>query len=259
MSNGHEDWTIVLYATRGLAAFVENALIGIKRCGIKGGLVHIVFPADAKAELGDLAGTFGARARILEDMVDVKEGDTPAAYAEWGLPEFKLLLKYRFPVLRTILAEGTPVIYADVDVSWLRSPLPYLSDVLRDYAWACQTEPIGAFPPDFCIGFFALSARPECFEMIDLHIARYDADDLKFTGQALFRSMLVQNPQYLKNIFPLPEGLFPAGLLYQCVGSSEEPPARMENRLQPFIFHANWCVGLENKRRLLTHAGAWFV
>lgn len=259
MSNEQQDWTIVLYATRGLAAFVENALTSIKRCGIEGRLVQIIFPADAEYELSHLAGSFGARARILEHMVDVKDGDIPTAYAEWGSQEFNRLLKYRFPALRAILAEGTPVIYADIDVSWLRSPLPYLSDVLRHYFWACQTEPWATFPPDFCVGFFALSPRPECFEMIDLHIAQNDADNLKHTEQVLFRSMLVQNPQYLHNIFPLPEGLFPAGVLYPCVASSEEPPVRMASRLRPFILHANWCVGLEDKRRLLAHAGAWFV
>ena len=142
ISKGQGDWTIVLYATRGVAAFVENALIGITRCGINGSRVQIVFPAEAKGELGHLARSSGARGRILEDMFEVEAGDMPTAYAEWGSQEFKRLLKYRFPALRTILAEGAPVIYADIDVSWLRSPLPYLSDVLRHYAWACQTEPI---------------------------------------------------------------------------------------------------------------------
>ena len=259
MSNGQQDWTIVLYATHGLAAFVENALIGIKRCGIDGSFVQIVFPADAERELGPLAYTFGARPRILQDMVDVQDDDMPAAYADWGSQEFNRLLKYRFPALRAILAEGTRVIYADIDVSWLHSPLAYLSEVLQHYSWACQTEPWATFPPDFCVGFFALSPRPECFETIDLHIAQNDADHLKHTEQVLSRSMLVQNPQYLHNMFPLPEGLFPAGALYPCVASSEEPPVRMASRLRPFIFHANWCVGLEDKRRLLDHAAAWFA
>lgn len=259
MSDGRKEWAIVLFATRGLAAFVENALIGIKRCGIDTKLVQLVFPADAECELGPLVKTFGARPRILEQMVEVNAGDMPAAYVEWGSQEFNLLLKYRLPALRTILAEGHRVIYADIDIAWLRNPLTYLSEILGHYSWACQTEPSEDFPPNFCLGFFALSAARESFEIIDLHIERNVGGALKQPDQILFRNIFVENPQRLADIFPLPEGLFPPGLLYRCVGSDEEPPVPMTGRLRPFIFHANWCVGLESKRRLLTHAGAWFV
>jgi hypothetical protein len=259
MSHADEEWTIVLFASRGLAPFVVNALIGITRCGIKGSLVQLVFPADAERELGQLAKAFGVRTRILEQMVEVEAGDIPAAYVEWNTPEFNLLLKYRFPALRVILAEGKRVIYADVDVAWLHSPLSYLSEVLDRYSWACQIEPSADFPPNFCLGFFALSATRESLEMVDRHIALNVGDALKQSDQTLFRDILMKNPQYLASIFPLPEGLFLPGLLYRCVGSSEEPPVPMVSRLHPFIFHGNWCVGLKNKRRLLAHAGAWFL
>lgn len=240
MSHADGEWTIVLFATRGLAAFVENALIGIERCGINGSLVQLVFPADAECELGQLAKTFGARRRILEQLVEVKAGDMPAAYVEWNTHEFNVLLKYRFPALRAILAEGNRIVYADLDVAWLHNPLFYLANVLDHYSWTCQTEPSGDFTPNFCLGFFALSGTSESLQMIDHHIALNEGDAL---NQFLFREILVENPWYLVNIYPLPEGLFPSGLLYRCVGTGEEPPVPLVDRLRPFIFHGNWCVG----------------
>jgi hypothetical protein len=248
------DWAIVLFATGGLAPFVENALMGIKQCGIDPELVQLVVPARAEHELSAISKAAGARVRILEHLVEVPAGDIPASYVEWNTPEFNTFLKYRLPALRRILTEGSSIIYSDIDVSWLRNPLPYLSQVLDHYPWACQTEASPEFPPQFCMGFFALSATPDTLEMIDLNIARNAGE----ADQILFREILIENPRYLNNIFPLPESSFPTGLLYQSVRSDNLQPVQLATRLRPFIFHANWCIGLQNKRQLLAHAGAWF-
>jgi hypothetical protein len=259
MTDQQRDWAIVLFATRGLAAFVENALIGIQRCGIDTGLVHIVVPADTESELGPLARAFGARLRLLDQLVEVKSEDMPPSYVEWDTPAFNRLTHYRMPALRAILAEGHPIIYADIDVAWLRNPLPYLARVLAHYPWAFQTESSPDFPPNFCLGFFAVSATPESFEIMDLHIASSRADNAGRADQVIFYHAIEKNPQYLLKIFPLPEGLFSPGLLYRSVGSNEEPPVPMAGKSMPFIFHGNWCIGLESKQRLLGSVGAWFV
>jgi nucleotide-diphospho-sugar transferase len=257
MFDGRGRWAIVLFATRGLAAFVENAIFGIVRCGIEPGIVQLVFPADAESELSHVAQTLGVRPRILQTLVEVEPSDMPAAYVEWNTPEFNLLLKYRFPVLRAILAEGYRVISADVDIAWFRNPLSYLSSVLDRHSWACQTESSPEFPPNFCLGFFALSHTHQTLGLIDRHIAKYVG--LTESDQLLFRRLLLEDSEQMSGIFPLPEGLFPGGLLYGGVGIREEPPVPMPHRLAPFIFHANWCVGLENKRNLLAHVGGWYV
>jgi hypothetical protein len=145
-----------------------------------------------------------------------------------------------------------------VDVAWLRSPLAYLADVLEYFPCALQTEALPIFPPMFCLGFCALTDASACLEIIDHFIARY-AEDGARPLQPVFRDMLIENPRFLANIFPLPEGLFPNGLLYRATESSKEPPLAMSGQLQPFIFHSNWARGLEKKRRLLTHSRLWFV
>lgn len=254
----HRNWAIVLFATRGLAHFVENALFTIKRCGIDTSIVEVLFPANAECEIASVATVFGARPRILEQLLNVQLADMPANYANYGSPEFNNVMKYRFPALRAITAEGKCVIYSDVDVAWLRSPLEYLTNVLDYFPCALQTEALPAFPPRFCLGFCALSDSSACLEIIDHFIARYAEDGTK-PLQPVFRDMLIQNPRFFANIFPLPEGLFPNGLLYRAVEFDKEPPLAMAGRLQPFIFHSNWVRGLEMKRRLLIHSRLWFV
>jgi hypothetical protein len=98
-----------LFVTKGLTSFVENALIGMKRCGIDTDLVLLVFPAESEVELGPLAKRYGARQRLLETLVDIDIHDIPDSYVDWNTFEFNAFLKYRFPALRAILAEETPI------------------------------------------------------------------------------------------------------------------------------------------------------
>ena len=254
-----QEFTIVLFATRGLADFMENALVSIERCGVGVGQVEVVVPAAAERELGGVTKAYGAKIRVLEQLVSVNPADIPAAYVEYGSPEFSCLMKYRFPVLRAIMAEGKRIIYSDLDVVWLRNPLPYLSDVLDDFPCAFQTESIPVFPPMLCAGFIAMSDSLACCTLVDRFIARYQGRELKRTMQPVLRDILIANKEYLANIFLLPEGLFPNGLLY-CTATSDDPlPVTMTGQLQPFIFHGNWVQGLDQKRRFLMHAGLWFV
>jgi hypothetical protein len=179
----------------------------------------------------------GAKIRVLEQLVTVNPADIPAAYVAYGSPEFSGLMKYRFPVLRAIMAEGKRVIYSDLDVVWLRNPLPYLSEVLDNFPCAFQTESIPVFPPMLCAGFIALSNNLACRRLLDHFIARFQGKELKRMMQPVLRDILSENREYLANIFLLPEGLFPNGLLYCTLGTGDVPPVTMTGQLQPFIFH----------------------
>jgi hypothetical protein len=121
-----QEFAIVLFATRGLADFMENALVSIERCGVEVDQVEVVVPADAERELGGTTKVYGAKVRVLEQLVAVNPADIPDAYVEYGSPEFSGLMKYHFPVLRSIMAEGKRIIYSDLDVVRLRNSLPYL-------------------------------------------------------------------------------------------------------------------------------------
>jgi hypothetical protein len=254
----YDDWTIVLFATAGLSHFVENTLIGILQCGIDTCIVQLVHPESARNEFGPLAEKYRARSRILEATIGAEAADLPSAYVDWNTDAFNVLMSYRFRVLRVILAEGKKVVVSDIDVAWLRNPLPYLSEVLRRYSWACQVEARAEFPPNFCLGFYAVRATPDTIELIELNLTAMGARAVKPADQALFREILIDNPKFLAKVFALPESAFLSGLLYRSVAGQDDC-VPLEGRMQPFIFHANWCVGLENKQRLLAHVGAWFV
>ena len=49
------------------------------------------------------------------------------------------------------------------------------------------------------------------------------------------------------------------GLSYRGMLKSPEPAAPMFGALMPFTFHANWTMGLNNKRALMVQTGTWLL
>lgn len=247
-------------ATEGLADFVESSLRGIRGCGIDPAMVHVVV-SEAAGALRRQIQQLGGTPRIAETLVDRRDAALMTkGYVNYGTPEFNRLMKLRFRIVSAMLDEGRQIISADVDVAWMRNPLPYLSEVLRQFPWAGQTEAEAKFPPNFCLGFFALRDDPRCRKLIEEHIAYFDAAPDGVTMQGLFNQIVSDDPSVLEWIFPLPEGLFPNGLLQPLL--TAEHSGRLDyvvGRVQPFIFHGNFTVGLEDKRRLLRHARAWWT
>ena len=254
-----EDWMIVLFATAGLHDFVDNSLKTIKRCGIDPAIVNVVFPARAISEFFGFVSGLGAKPRILEEVIgDLELGEMPNAYVEYGTPEFNRLMRARLPVIRALSRECKTILCADVDIVWFVNPLPYLSEVLKKYPMAFQTEALPCFPPNFCAGFFALRCAPEGLDLIDAHIAEFSAAS-PYTMQMLLNRIVEENPRYLFNIFPLPEALFANGLLHSAIATKDVNPSNLVSLLQPFTFHANFTIGIENKRNLLRRIGMWQI
>jgi hypothetical protein len=136
---------------------------------------------------------------------------------------------------------------------------PGAKAVILESLIAGQTEAVAQFPPVFCVGFYAVRSSPEAFDLIDRLIAAYSRDPIGLHDQELFNQIVRVDPRALKTIFPLPEALFTNGLLHAHISAAPNDGVVMFGRVEPFIFHANWTIGLENKRRLLMHAGAWLV
>jgi hypothetical protein len=252
---------IVIFATRSMLGFAENAIRGIARCGIDPSIVQFVIPEKSRKIFDERFAPYPCRIRCIEDILHDEIDLDSEEYHNWGTRQFNRLMRVRLPVVSRILAEhNCPVIHADADVAWLRNPIPYISGVLSVYPWTSQTEATAHFPPPFCMGFFAARPDPFCFDLMEQHAERLALaeTDVNVTMQTLFQQMVAENPATLSRIFPLPEGLFPCGLLNPLfLGGATK--VRMVDQLQPFIFHANWTIGSENKQDLLRETRLWDV
>jgi hypothetical protein len=251
------DWAIIIMATRGMARFAENALAGIQRCGIDPGIVHVVVPEAQLPDFEPLTSRFGAHCSTIAAIAGIPERPDEVDYADYGTADFNRFMSRRLPVVRSFLQRGKFVIHADADVGWLRNPLPYLQHVFSRHAWACQVESVPQFPPAYCFGFYAVRPTRTTRALINEHIARYDPANS--SDQTLFRKLLIEKPRRTEDIFALPESLFPGGLLLERLGGGDRPSVAMAGKLEPFVVHANWTIGLDNKQKLLERAGAWLV
>ncbi|MHB8287011.1 MAG: putative nucleotide-diphospho-sugar transferase [Caulobacteraceae bacterium] len=255
-----KDWRIVLTASRGLQPFVVNALHGLESCDIDMSSVLLVTPQDHVEEFRAISSAFSCELRGYDaDLV----GEMPideAAYAPYGTSVFSDIMSLRVPMILRLLQEHEFILFADVDIAWLNSPLDYLEHVLSTYPIAMQTEAVGQFPPPFCMGFIAARAGEATTRILNWFQEQYVVDrrvDKQAPMQVTFNRLLRENVSETKNIFTLPEALFPNGRLYRAV----REPSRFEMPLvplpEPYIFHANWTIGLEAKVALLSACRLW--
>jgi hypothetical protein len=164
--------------------------------------------------------------------------------------------------LNWLLEQYDHVVYADLDVGWLADPLWYLQTVGQHFPLAFQTEACRQFPPVMCWGLFSARSsevtRRLFTTLMDKHDRRPPGAPM-VDEQASCSALLKSDPGWLHHIYLLPEGLFLNGLGYRCLVDGVQPDVRMHGTLAPFTFHANWTLGLENKRALMRQTGTWLV
>ena len=77
--------------------------------------------------------------------------------------------------------------------------------------------------------------------------------------QKTLDAMITKNPGLLGHVYLLPEGLFVNGIGYRNLLSEPSAAAALLGKIEPFVFHANWTVGLANKRKLMVQTGTWLL
>lgn len=183
-------------------------------------------------------------------------------YSNFGSRSFTDVSWMKISFIRQLLELHPHVIYSDLDISWIRNPLPYLSQVAETYPIAFQTEALPRFPPAICCGFASFAKSDRTFALLDalitFHSTQIDNDE-RLDDQAACQRLIENDVRWLRDIFCLPEGLFLNGLGYRNLQNAGESPCPIEGELLPFLFHANWTMGIENKYRLLASTGTWLL
>lgn len=253
-----EPVTVALLATQGMTDFLANALAGLAACGVDPGNVVVGCPETQVASVGRVAERFGARVLPLAPDADDAIPEQPLDY---GSLSFNDAMWMKVRLVRGLLDECDRVVFADLDVAWLRDPLPYLAAVLDRYPIAFQTEAQGVFPPAVCAGFMAFRRSERAIAFLDAMLAEDAARRRRGrrTGDQEVAQLLVDgDPSWLADIFCLPEALFPNGLGVPLL-LPMAANADLTGRADPFVLHANWVVGAEAKRRMFAAIGAWHV
>jgi len=248
----NEHTIVALVATKGVEDFLLNALTGLTRAGVDPRIIHVARPDNAADEIDPVIVNAGAVVHSFAECSPSLEA-LPDGYVDYGTDAF---------IARWLLDRYRHVVYADLDVGWLADPLWYLQFVAQVFSLAFQTEACRRFPPVLCWEFISAMAAPVTQQLLDTMLSEHDArppDRPLVDEQSALDAIITRDPTWLRHIHLLSEGLFLNGLGYRNLVKDPASLATMHGRLEPFVFHANWTVGLANKRALMSQTGTWLL
>jgi hypothetical protein len=179
-----------------------------------------------------------------------------AQYVPYGTHEFNRINLMKWELIINTLKVGYDcVIYSDVDIAFASDFTSYLKGVTRHYSCGIQSESQNKYPPTYCAGFMFFAAGA----MKLLEELREKGQNFADIGndQDLLNIEIAKRPHISKEIMLLPEGLFQNGLYFQTYQEQDFLP--MRDKLQPFMFHANFVIGTSAKRELLKRTGNWHL
>lgn len=195
----------------------------------------------------------------LEFDVDIVAVDIVAdqsSYSEWGTPDFNEVTSYKWLIIIDALKRGYKnVIYSDVDIAYIIDFDGYISNLARQYKLGMQSESLPQFPAECCTGFMYF--RNDTVDILKQIVEINKINLAHGNDQDIFNKIYCGNINLQKELYLLPEALFPNGLHYKNFLQDSYDPIR--GRLQPFIFHANYVLGLEAKIGLLKKVGLWLL
>jgi hypothetical protein len=253
---------IALFCTRGMEAFLSNAIAGILQAGIDAGQICVGCPENALKSVKSVARLHSTQIRVIPTQKLYPNEVETEKYSSFGSRSFTDISWKKIFFIRQLIEIHPHVVFADLDISWIRNPMPYLARVAEVYPIAFQTEGLPRFPPALCCGFASFAKSERAIALLDasieLHAGQIGNDDL-LDDQVAFQHLIENDVTWLRYIYWLPEALFLNGLGYRNLQQSGENPCPMEGELLPFLFHANWTVGADNKRKLLTSTGTWLL
>src|SRR4051794_4256983 len=258
----NEHVIVALVATKGLEDFLKNSLTGLVRVGVDPAIVHVARPDNAADTIDPIVLETGAVVHSFAEFGRPSPDAMPERYADYGTEPFIAINWEKVRYIRWLLDRYRHVVYADLDVGWLADPLWYLDAVAKFYSLAFQTEGLRRFPPVLCWGFLSALSSSTTLGLLDAMLSDYDArppSEPQVDEQNTLDAMIVKDPGMLGNVYLLPEALFVNGIGYRQLMNEPAAAISLQGRIEPFVFHANWTVGLANKRQLMVQTGTWLL
>jgi len=182
------------------------------------------------------------------------ETSQPKYYSDWNDQNFYEIIKLKWELLIYALSLNYSfVIYSDVDVIWLSDAAQVIQSTFEKRVYLnlqIQSFTYASSSPKLCMGFIALRSN-EYSEQILLQSKKRHWTEAKTNpriGDDEIITLLYEELGYPYEFLELPQFRFPVGEGLNLLKKSRFPGLNMPT---PYIFHANYVVGLRNKRLLL--------
>ncbi|MCY6382196.1 putative nucleotide-diphospho-sugar transferase [Hoeflea prorocentri] len=257
----------------GAAEITANSIASLQRHLRKGGHSLFVGTLDAASEqaVSTLTDCSDVQFFRLDQENSWRAGniEVPSEYVNWDTQDFRLICKAKYFGISKILREtGRPVLFADGDIAFLKNPVEFFEmnravdgsrilaqndrDVTRAGNDLNVQHPPGHIPDGnvICAGFTAWQPTRAHLKIAE-HIGRRVTGDR--CDQTVFNKLSFWRRRHVQ-LLPLEQ--FPNGSLAFGKHDLGRPDIDLRD---PYIVHANWRVGMDNKIKVLKDGGYWFV
>lgn len=176
-------------------------------------------------------------------------------YQDFSKDNFYQIVQYKWQLLlRLMNLKYKYILYSDTDVYWNVNPLPAIEKVFESRPTTeIQIQSFTDDPsdPKLCMGFVAFKVSQSNINFIRECASRHTEAFLtnRRIGDDDIVTLMNIEKGYPLTILELPQSTFPVGRMLKLYKSSSIMPG-MSSPI-PYIFHANYVVGLTNKRILI--------
>jgi len=176
---------------------------------------------------------------------------TGGKYSDFSEDNFYRIVQYKWHLLQKVFElDFDHVIYSDTDVYWNLDPISEISnnfELRPDVHIQIQSFTDLPSSPKLCMGFVALRnsvvARKFVEECQTRHLV-HSRDYGRIGDDDIVTQFYVDN-NFPNFIFELPQTTFPVGRMLKIYSKQSKFPGMPSPT--PFIFHANYVIGLRNK------------
>jgi len=171
---------------------------------------------------------------------------------------FNLVMQQKVLFIERSLRDHKYLIYSDLDIAWLRDPVPLLMQILKKSDFAFQSEVQSNALPTLCFGFASIRSTivsRYLFKKLANKVVEGSFDN-PIADQVVLNEFYKRNMFFRRRVWPLSEGLFPNGLLYKILSKNEDD-LFLADQIRPFIYHANFVIGVKAKAKFLRTYAGW--
>jgi hypothetical protein len=197
--------------------------------------------------------------RIQYVKLDLITGDaisgSTSEYQDFSTDSFYQIVQYKWQLLLKLMElDYEYLIYSDTDVYWNLDPIPAIEKVFQSRP-SVETQ-IQSFTdnpsePKLCMGFvaFRVSSENKDFlrECAEKH--HFESSVRKHVGDDDIVTQKFAEDGFPSTILELPQTTFPVGRMLKLYRTKSIMPGL--GSPEPYIFHANYVVGLTNKLILI--------
>ena len=249
MINNGPEKSCLIYLIHGddLLSLFKNNLISAKKCNIQMEKIAYINRANVKI-YQDTCHEFDV------EIVPIDIIFNELNYSNYGTQGFNVVTSYKWAIIIDALKRGYKnAIYSDVDIVYIADFEEYIKNASHLYKCGVQSESSPKFSTECCTGlmFFRCDAIPILEQLVEINRMNISLGN----DQDIFNKIYIENSSFQKEVHLLPEAIFQNGLHYKnFIEDSYEP---IRGKIQPFLFHANYVLGLEAKIALLKKVGLW--